>query len=89
MASLPKNSGPGEVLLVAAHGVGGRQHAAGRLRRGADVADGDLIAALQQIGPAVRDIFHLLFIDDEGDGAGVSQRPVAVFVFRPVRHLIR
>lgn len=76
-----------DVLLVAAVGDGRGEHPIDRLGGSADVADGDLVLALQQVGPAVRYVLHQLFVDDEGDGPGVGERPVAVLVFGPGRDL--
>ncbi|SST11316.1 Uncharacterised protein [Acinetobacter baumannii] len=76
-----------DVLLVAAVGDGRGEHPIDRLGGSADVADGDLVLALQQVGPAVRYVLHQLFVDDEGDGPGVGECPVAVLVLGPGRDL--
>ncbi|CAI8924280.1 hypothetical protein EMIT0180MI3_360032 [Priestia megaterium] len=77
------------VFLVTAIGEGGGQYAVGGLGCGAYVTDGDFVLAALEVGPFGRcfGTVQQLFIDDERDGAGVSQRPVTVLVLGPIRNL--
>src|SRR5690606_35773697 len=77
-----------DVLLVATVGDGRRQHAVHRLGGGAHITDGHLVAALFQVGPGAGNVLDQLLVDDEGDGAGVGQHPVAVVVLGPVGNLL-
>ena len=78
------------VRLIAAVGNRRCQHAVGGLCGGAHIADGDLVFARLQVRPFSGDFrtAQQLFIDDKGNGAGVSQCPVAVLVLGPFGDLI-
>ncbi|MNC15683.1 hypothetical protein D3C75_635070 [compost metagenome] len=79
-----------EVFLVATVGQCRGQYAVGCLGRGAHVADGDLVFAVLEVSPLGWRLgaMQQLLVDDESDGAGVGQCPVAVFVLGPGRNLI-
>ena len=79
-----------DVALVTLVGDGRSQYAVGSLGGGADVTDGDLVLAFFQVVPGFRAFLflHQVLVDDEGDGAGIGQCPVAVLVLCPVGHLV-
>ncbi|MNY14347.1 hypothetical protein D3C86_1475210 [compost metagenome] len=79
-----------EVFLVATVGQCRGQYAVGCLGRGAHVTDGHLVFAVLEVSPFGRGFgaVQQLLVDDEGDGAGVGQCPVAVLVLGPGWNLI-
>ncbi len=79
-----------DVAFVTFHGDGRCQYTVGSLSRSAHIADGNLVFAGFQVSPAFRDIraVQQVFVDDEGNGARIGQRPVAVRVLGPGRDLL-
>src|SRR5690606_32918747 len=77
-----------DVLFIAAVGNGRSQYAVDGLGGGADVTDGDLVAAFFQVSPGFWGLLDQFLVDDESDGAGGGDHPVAVVVLGPVRDLI-
>ncbi|MNZ84955.1 hypothetical protein D3C78_1037280 [compost metagenome] len=80
----------GDVALIALVGDGCGQHAVGGLGGSTDIADGDLVLAFFQVVPGFRAFLflHQVLVDDEGDGAGIGQRPVTILVLGPARYLV-
>ncbi|MND64765.1 hypothetical protein D3C80_561110 [compost metagenome] len=78
------------VFLITLVGNGGSQYAVGGLGGGTNVANGHLVFAFFQVMPGFRHVRFLdqLLVDDESNGAGVGQRPVAILVFGPGRDLL-
>ena len=78
------------VLFVSAIGKCGGQYPIGGLGRCADIPDRYFVFSIFQVRPSGGDVgaVQQFFIDDKRNGAGVSQRPVAVFVLGPVGDLL-
>ena len=76
-----------QIFFAAAAGNGRGQHERVGLRGLAHIADRNLVVAIQQIGEALGRVLHILG-DDEGDGAGVAQRPMAFLILGPGRDLV-
>src|SRR5690606_1563911 len=76
-----------DILLVTTVGDGRGQYAVDGLGGGTDVTDGDLVLAFLEDGPGLGYFLDQLLVDDEGDGTGVGQHPVAVGILGPGRNL--